>query len=426
MFKNFEEWLADQGITAEGYQSKETKEQASLYKQYMTYVSKQMQEAAGKGVSKEELEAEVSKQVEGFVSEESLKDIQAFKDMETRLEEVEEKAKQALEKTSAGERPNLMAESIKEQKDDLKAIAKGISGKEVVVKANTLVASIETNPSGYFLPNIGQLGVKRPGLYDVLPKITFPDGSNQGKIRYVDWDEDTTVRAAAIVAEGGTFPESTAKFKGYEKDLIKIGDTLPVSEEFMEDEVLAAAELEAFVQTNVSVKRDVELVNGPGTAGNIEGLLAAAPDYVPTNEGITAPNIYDLIRKVRTSITNDRGSKYNPDIVVMNDDVADRHFLTKDANENYIFRSESDISSMTIIIDNNMPANQLVVGDRRFARIYQKRGIVISRGLVNAQFVEDLETIKARLRILMLIREVDKTGFSHVTDIDVALTALAL
>jgi hypothetical protein len=53
---------------------------------------------------------------------------------------------------------------------------------------------------------------KARALYDVLPKMPISNKSNDNGIKYHDWDEDTIARAAAMVAEGGTFPESTAKF----------------------------------------------------------------------------------------------------------------------------------------------------------------------------------------------------------------------
>ena len=34
-----------------------------------------------------------------------------------------------------------------------------------------------------------------------------------GRVSYIDWDEGTTARAAAMVDEGGTFPESTDAFE---------------------------------------------------------------------------------------------------------------------------------------------------------------------------------------------------------------------
>jgi HK97 family phage major capsid protein len=420
MLKTFKEWL---GANSNGDWSAQTvEEKARLQKEYMQYVSEELKKAQ-ENAPKAETTEEKAQTLKDTLK--SLTDSQEMKDFETRIKEAEEKALQALESASKGGKKGVTLEkAISDEKDAIKALVKGGSTKEVVLKADTLRAAIATNPSGYFLPDIGQLGVKAPGLYDVLPKVPVSTGNHQGVIRYVDWDEATTASAAATVAEGAAFPESTAKFKGYSKEIIKVGDTLPVSEEFGEDEQTAAAELEMFLDTNLRTVRDDKLMNGPGTAGEIEGLLAASPAYVPAAAGIVAPNIYDLVKKVKTSITFNRGSKYAPDMVVMNDNTADELHLTKDANENYVFPDTMNIGSMVIVIDNNMADNQLVVGDRRYARIYEMVGITLSRGLVADQFVEDMETIKVRTRLLMLIRNVDKTGFAKVTDIDAALVTI--
>lgn len=382
-------------------------------------ITEQIKEAL-KGYDADALKNLASKEdLAGLVKAE---DLDAIK---TKLDEAVEKANLAIEGIESKGVKKTFLDAFKEVKEGVVGLVKGTSSKEVVIKANTTRASIATNPSGFFLPEIGQLGVKQRSLYDVLPKIPVGSGNHQGLIRYVDWDEDTIAKAAAVVAEGGTFPESTAAFKGYSQEIVKIGDTLPVSEEFGTDEVAAAAELEMFLDTNVKTKVDAELVNGPGTAGNIEGIVAAAPAFVPVASGITAPNIYDLVKKVRTDIVFNRGSKYSPDMVLMNANTMDDLHLTKDANENYVFPDASGIGSMVIIEDNNLADNVLVVGDRRYARIYEQQGVTISRGLKGDQFVEDMETIKARTRLLLLIRNVDKTGFRKVTSISAALTTLA-
>jgi hypothetical protein len=53
------------------------------------------------------------------------------------------------------------------------------------------------------------------------------------------------------------------------------------------------------------------------------------------------------------------------------------------------------IAGLAVVEDNNMPDNQLVVGDRRFATIYTKKQVLFE-GLVNAQFTSDAKTIKTR------------------------------
>ena len=417
MLKTFIEWLAEKSIS--DFSAQTIEEKARLQKEYIQYLGKFFQDNAPKKLSPEEESAAKKDAIKNLVDSDEMK---AF---ETRIEEAEQKALEAIEKLGKGGKGTVltMEKAIEAEKEGIQALVKG-GTKEVVLKAPTYRASITDSPSNYLLPDIGQIGVKNPGLYDVLPKVRVSDGNHAGKVVYVDWDEATIARAAAVVAEGTKYPESEAKFKSYSIDLVKIGDSLPVSEEFGTDEVTAAAELEMFMDTNVRTERDDQLINAPGTAGNIEGLLVAAPAYVPVASGIVAPNIYDLAKKVKTDITFERGSKYRPDMIVMNDNTADELHLTKDANENYIFPDTMGVGPMTIVIDNNMPNNQMVVGDRRYARIYEKMGITLSRGLVADQFVEDMETIKVRTRLLLLIRNIDKSGFRTVTDIDAALVTL--
>jgi HK97 family phage major capsid protein len=345
--------------------------------------------------------------------------------LKSQLDDLAIEVAQKADKGSKGTEKTFTQE-VEENKEAIKSILKGSKG-EIEIKALTNRASISGNTNAYVLPTIGQLGVRARALYDVLPKITISDRSNDnGIIKYHDWDEDTTARAAAMVAEGAAFPESTATFIERTMPIRKIGDTLPVTEEFGEDSALAAAELERFLDVNVNTVVDAQIINGDGTGQNMTGLLASAPDYTPVAAGITGANIKDLVRKMRTTIVKTRGSKYNPDVVVMNSDTFDRYYLAKDLDNNYLFDSVmGTIAGLAVVEDNNMPDNQLVVGDRRFATIYEKTGVVISEGLVNAQFTSDIKTIKARKRMCMLIRVVDRTGFLHCTNVTNALTTLA-
>lgn len=333
-------------------------------------------------------------------------------------------ANQLKEQGSQNQKKSLV-EEISENKEQILAIAKGDKN-EVELKAVSNRASIANNTESVRLTDIGQLGVKRRALYDFFPKVQVGNGNHNGTISYIDWDEDTTVRAAAVVAEGGVFPESTAKFAEYTKKLQKIGDTLPITDEFMEDEVLAASELTNFIEVNVNSVIDTKIAVGAGGANDIEGLYTAAPAYTPVASAIADANIKDLVRKMRTAIVKTRGSKYAPNFVAANSDTIDRYFLKKDANYNYMFDSETGtIAGLAVVEDNNLADNTLVVGDGRFGKIYEKSGIVLSEGYGDGQFVRDQKTIKARKRMLMLIRNVDKTGFLKCTNITTALATLA-
>ena len=322
-----------------------------------------------------------------------------------------------------------LAEEIKANKDALKGILNGGTS-EMTLKANVTRASIADNEHAIDLPNIGQLGHRRLSAYELFPKFNVAEGNHNGTIRYVDWDDATKVRAAAMRNEGAAFPESTAAWVTKTISLQKIGDTLPVTEEFFEDEQMAANELDMFLRTNVEIVRDTQIVSGDGTAPNLSGVYTTAPTYTAAASGISDPSIYDLLTVMRTSITSVYGAKYNPDFALMNSADILKMKLKKDANENYIIppftlNNGQVVDSMIVIENNAITANTLVLGDRRFGRIYEMGGITLTRGRVDAQFSSDMETLKVRQRLLMLVREVDKTGFLKCTSISAALTTLA-
>jgi len=336
-------------------------------------------------------------------------------------------AKQITE-ASGGSNGGSLAKEIVENKDTLKAIAKGENG-TVELKATTVRANITNNEQAQDLTTIGQLATGRMRAIDLFPTITMGNNDN-GTVRYYDWDEATTVRAAAMLAEGDTFPESTAKWEKFSIDLKKIGDSLPVTEEFFEDEAMFAAELAMFLRLNVDLVANDQVINGDGTGNNLTGLVTSSPAYVPVASGISDASIYDLIVKVKEDIETDQDAKYMANFALMN--IADVNLmkLKKDANENYIMppfvdRSGNVVDGITIVVDNKVAANTMIMGDSRFGRKYEKNGVQLSRGVVNAQFVEDTETLKVRKRMLLLVRNVDQTGFRKVTSISAALTTLA-
>lgn len=376
----------------------------------------------------EKLQTEFEAKKADFIKEIEEKGYTSKEEVEKQVKEVQDGLDELatkFNKQGMKEKKVNLADEIETRKADIKSVILGLNTKGIEIKADTLRASVTGNTDALKLPGIGQLGHKVRGLYNIFAKVPVASGDHNGVVRYHDWDEATTIKASAAIAEGAVFPESTAKFQEYTLPLRKIGDTLPVSEEFGEDAPSAAAELGLFLDTNVQSKIDDQIANGDNLGENLKGLFTSVPAYTATAQSIPSPNIYDLVKKVRTDIVKDRGSKYQPDFVAMNAETIDSLELEKDANGQYIFRDErSSIGTMTIVEDNNVAVNQLVVGDRRYGRIYEMGGVQLTKGQPNAQFNEDMATLKARKRLLFLVRNVDQTGFRKVTDIDAALSTL--
>lgn len=372
-------------------------------------------------------QAEVSKQIQSALLVQKAETEQVTKDLQDQIA----KLKEQTETLKVDEIESLQKQ-IETNKEVLAEIAKGISSKEIIVKTAVLRSAITNNQQAYDLPDIGQLATRRLSMYDIFPKLTIADGNTNGVIRYYDWDENTIARAAAAVAEGGTFPESTAVFKKGSIPIQKIGDTLPVSEEFFEDAQMFAAELGLFLDTNVNLIVDYQIANGDGTGNTLTGLFASINAYTPVASGISAASIYDLFLQVQASITATGGAKYTPDFAVMNITDINKMLETKDTLGQYVrppFVTVNgnviNVNGITVIESNAVPANTMVIGDRRFAKIYEKGGVELSKGYVNGQFTADEMTLKARKRLAFLIRSADKGGFKKVTSISAALTTIA-
>lgn len=356
---------------------------------------------------------------------------EAFTNVETQLKELIESVSQMKDNNTDPSKPVSVAKQLKDNTDTLKQLAKGsTSASEVVIKADTLRANVTGNQNALDLNGLGQLAHAKLTAYDIFNKIPVSDNNTNGVIRYYDWDSATTVRAAAAVAEGAQFAESTAKWVTKTLPIEKIGDTLPVSEEFYEDSAMFAAELGMFLDTNVKIKRNTDLVNGSGVTPNIKGIVTTVGAYAAVASGITDASIYDLFVKVSEDITEAGGSKYQPNFGLMNIVDINKMKLKKDGNNNYIIppfvsKDGNEVAGMLVLEENAITANTMVIGDSRYARIYERAGITLSRGVIGNQFAEDMETLKVRTRLAFLIRDADVGGFLKVTSISAALVTLA-
>lgn len=344
--------------------------------------------------------------------------------------ELKELINQLKEKEMIGADTGKLVSLITKEFDKIKESVKTKGNKEheFIVKADTLRASVVGNPNALDLPEIGQLAHKKLNMYDVFPKIPVSKDQN-GTVRYVDWDAATTVRAAVALAEAQQFPESTAKWATYTLELKKVGDRIPMSEEFVYDAARFAAELEMFLRTNIEIVTNAYLTNGVGTTIYPKGIVQYAPAWTPTGEGIISPTIYDLLVVMKTAITKPYGSKYNPDVVFMNASDINAYKLAKDANYNYIMppfvgQNGGNIDGMVVIENNDIVKNTLVIGDRRYAKIYEEPGVTVATGYNGTDFEEDMLTMKARRRLNLLVRTVDQTGWLKCTSISAALSLI--
>lgn len=347
-------------------------------------------------------------------------------------DEVQEYVAQNKEEAVSGK--NGKSPVLKIVKANWDKIKSAISGKGDITlrvdgevgKADTLRSSVTDNYNALFLDGIGQIALPKYGMWDVFRKVPVPKDKN-GTIRYTEWDTATTLRAAAAVAEGAQFPESTAKWVTKTMSIEKTGDTIPVSEEFLYDDAMFAAELENFLRVNVMNSINTRLVTGTNVSPDLNGILNQVPAFAAAAAGVQAANVYDLAVLVKSRISTLYGGKYSPDVMIANSTTLTAAMLLKDQNDNYLqppFAKDGRWNGLLPIEVNQLADNVLIIGDSRFGAIYHEPGFDVEIGLVDKQFIEDMRTMKARKRCNLLIRNIDATGWFKVTSVSDAIATI--
>jgi hypothetical protein len=296
---------------------------------------------------------------------------------------------------------------------------------EVEIKAVFATTAISGNTDGTRDNNISELNIQRLTIADIYPTENITGSNNY---IYTDFDDATITRGAAMVAEGGLFPESELGFIERSITMHKVGDSIPVNEEVFEDEARFANELDFFLRTNIAIKKNDQLLNGDNTGINLRGLITSGSTYVPVASGIQDANTWDVAQNMTLVMTN-LGKKFMPTHLVMNQTEAYKMASKKDANNNYmtapfVSPDGTKVGSMMIVIENGMANNEMIALDNRFGKILQKVGIQLSRGLVSDQFLKDQITLKVRERLNLLIKESNRPSVLYCTSISAAKTAI--
>lgn len=405
-------------------------EEIADHNQFIDTVQAAVKEEMVGMITKEESEAIVAKAIAEATEPMKKEYEKLYKSANKQGEEI---TKMKLE-AAAGNKPEAfdIEKQLHIHKDALQQFfaTKGKSGSlNIILKTEYTRASVTSNPMGMMLPEIGLVGAPKIGLYEFFSKIPVGPESN-GVVRYLD--QTTQTRAAATRAESAAYPESAIAFQGYTLPIEKIGDSIPVTDETFRHTARLAAEIEMFLQTNVALAVESNLATGDGTTPNLKGVYTSATAYTAPAAGLTDPNIYDLIVKMQEDITGNTtyGGKYMPDFALMNITDINAMKLKKDANNNYIIppfasRDGRQVNGITVIESPFITANTMVLGDKRFARIYTDGEIELGAAYVASDWLQDVVSLKARRYLALLIRTIDATGFRKSSDIGADVLTLA-
>lgn len=264
-------------------------------------------------------------------------------------------------------------------------------------------------------PEVGRPAVRRvfmESICKLVPNMT------SNALSYVE--AVTVTGAPAATAELAAAGEQDFTFQEYKAPLKKIMITNKHSVEILKDAAQLVAAIKGWLQEDVNIEVDRQILNGSGAGANLLGILGIASVLNAGSLGakrVALANLYDVIRVAITKVAVTGKGQFQATHVVLNPDDADALDLTKDANGQYIlppFRSVDGtvIKGARVIENVAQPAGTFLVGDFNRYVVGTQGGAEIE--MTNADgtdFGKDILTVKVRRRIASYVRVNDNGAF---------------
>jgi HK97 family phage major capsid protein len=250
-----------------------------------------------------------------------------------------------------------------------------------------------------------------PRIADVVPFATRPiqsldlipiDPTQNASIIFME--KTTYTVSAAELAEAGTYPESTYVWTERTSPVRKIADSIPVTDEQLDDVDQMAALLDTDLRFGVRQKLDNEVIAGPGTGVTLTGIVNVAG--IQTQARSTDPHfdaIFKAITKVRAV------GRAEPDAVSIHSTDWQTFRLMRTADGIYIMGNPADPGQMSLFglpvsINEVLTVGTALVGDfGRFSHLWERKGIEVQVGFTGTQFTEGKRTLRADMRVAFVV-----------------------
>jgi len=317
------------------------------------------------------------------------------------------------------------------KKDEISSFVDGKSkGFNLELKTEVTRASVANNTMAHSVEGVGQIPRRSNAIIDLFSTGAVSPNSN-GVVRY--WEQNSQTDNAANIAESAAYPESAIDWIERTLPVEKIGDSIPVTREALEDVDFISSEIRNFLLKNVDLRCDQQALLGTGAANQLTGVDTIAPDWAAGAfaTSIDEASIYDVISTGLVQIANaGQNNSFVPNAIIMNPTDAELMRLTKDADGNYIMPMWMSQDGMSVrgvrIIENQLvPQDEAYIGDFTFGTMFGMGGVTLDVATQHGtDWLEDVTRLKASVRKALVIRNVHYGAFLHINGIAAAQAAL--
>ena len=238
--------------------------------------------------------------------------------------------------------------------------------------------------------NVTPIGV---GSLEYVREDVFDDGSSGNDNR----------GNATVVAEEGTKPESRIQFSLQTATATVIATTLPITEQITDDAPVLVGYVNGRLIYALKIEEEDEVLYGDGTGAHLPGITTVAAEYT----GSYAGNTVDVLRR---AITQVQLAHFPATGFVLNPADWEAIELTKvgGSDVRYLFadpqnRATPRLWGLPVVESESLLAGDFLCGSFGLAStLYDRQVANIQIGWVNAQFAQNMKTIRAEERLMLV------------------------
>ncbi|MGQ3101025.1 MAG: phage major capsid protein [Sphingopyxis solisilvae] len=273
------------------------------------------------------------------------------------------------------------------------------SGAFETVGAKTLMTTAAGfAPEALRLPGFVEAVTRPLQVLDIIPMARC--GADQ--VPYME--ETTRTHAAAEKAEGAAYAESTFAFTEKSSPVRKITDSLPVTDEQLEDVPLMQSYINGRLTFGVRQRLDGQCIVGDGTAPNLRGLKNTVGIQTQAKGADPVPDaFFKAMTKIRLT------GRAIPTHHVMHPTDWQGIRLLRTVDGVYIWGSPSEAGperlwGLPVVQSDADAAGTGYTGSFQpaWVSLFERRGVDVQIGFVGTQFTEGKRTVRADTRAALV------------------------
>lgn len=234
-------------------------------------------------------------------------------------------------------------------------------------------------------------------------------------LREASWTND-----AAEVSQGAAKPESDITFEQYNVPVTTVAHWIKVSNQLLADAPAIVSYIETRLRDGAAQRIDAQLLNGNGTSPNLSGITDSGnyTAYTATSGDL----LVDAINRAKYALW---AKGYTPDAVIVNPsdwgDMERTREYVGGAYGSYLYGMPGVAAGMNpfgvrIVLSNNMTQGKFAIGAFDMAcALYNRQGAVLEMGYVNADFTNNLVTLRLEERLGFGVEKPSAVYYGDIT-----------